>query len=104
MLSQPSCHPNADEYFHRPIFLAAAPRPIDVKGLPPSSEDMNITNRRHQEFTVLTGNRRRAGDRIGRTYPTGRTTTGLSAVGMTAKAIEPHEAELLVRRPPLVQA
>jgi DNA-binding NarL/FixJ family response regulator len=65
---------------------------------------MNITNRRHQEFTVLTGNRRRAADRIGRTYPTGRTATALSAVGMTAKAIEPHEAEFLARRPPLAQA
>ena len=65
---------------------------------------MHTTNRRHQEFTVLTGNRRRAADRIGRTYPTGRTATGLSAVGMTAKAIEPREAEFLARRPPLVQA
>jgi len=65
---------------------------------------MNITNRRHQEFTVLTGNRRRAADRVGRTYPSGRTATGLSAVGMTAKAIDTHEAEFLARCPPLVQA
>jgi len=65
---------------------------------------MNITNRRHQEFTVLTGNRRRAADRVGRTYPSTRTATGLSAVGMTAKAIESHEVEFLARCPPLVQA
>ena len=65
---------------------------------------MNITNRRHQEFTVLTGNRRRAADRVGRAYSSGRTATGLSAVGMTAKAIDPHEADFLARCPPLVQA
>jgi len=69
---------------------------------------MNITNRRHQEFTVVTGNRRRGTDRLARTYPsgrtTGRTTSALNAVHMTAKAIEPHEAEFLARRPPVVQA
>jgi PleD family two-component response regulator len=66
---------------------------------------MTITNRRHQEFTVLTGNRRRAGDRVvAQTYPLARTASGPSAVHMTAKAFESHEAEHLARRPPLAQA
>lgn len=61
---------------------------------------MNITNRRHQDFTVLTGNRRRTGDRIARTY-SARTGSGLS---MAAKAIEPHEAGFLARRVPVAKA
>lgn len=49
---------------------------------------MNITNRRHQEFIVLTGNRRRASDRLARTYPGSRLPNTLSAVQMTSKAVE----------------
>ena len=58
---------------------------------------MNITNRRHQEFTVLTGNRRRATDRLARTYPGVRTPNGFNPT-LAAKAFEPAGAEIVTRR------
>ncbi|HYS27589.1 MAG TPA: hypothetical protein VEP46_18395 [Vicinamibacterales bacterium] len=59
---------------------------------------MNITNRRHQEFTVLTGNRRRATDRLARTYPGVGTPNGVSPVRVVSKAMEPLGGEFITRR------
>jgi len=59
---------------------------------------MNITNRRHQEFTVLTGNRRRATDRLARTYPGVGTPNGLTPVRVVSKTMEPLGGEFVTRR------
>ena len=65
---------------------------------------MNITNRRHQEFTVLTGNRRRETDRLARTYPGLRTPNGPSPVPAVAKPVEPLGGDFVARRTPVAQA
>ncbi|HXD15898.1 MAG TPA: hypothetical protein VN654_02705 [Vicinamibacterales bacterium] len=65
---------------------------------------MNITNRRHQDFTVLTGNRRRATDRLARTYQGLRSPNGLSAVPVASKVMEPLGGEYVARRTPIANA
>ncbi|HEY3157644.1 MAG TPA: hypothetical protein VGJ78_01680 [Vicinamibacterales bacterium] len=65
---------------------------------------MNITNRRHQEFTVLTGNRRRATDRLARTYPGVHTPNGFSPTAVAVKALEPAGSETAARRTPVANA
>ena len=64
---------------------------------------MNSTNRRHQEFTVVTtGNRRRAGHRPRPAYASARTASGLSAVQLTTPEIGRFEPDLLARHAPAV--
>jgi hypothetical protein len=61
---------------------------------------MNFSNRRHQEFTVLTGNRRRAGNRVRSSYPSVQAGGALSAVAMQTSDIGALAASHLARQVP----